>query len=123
MTRVGTLLHSSQCFRLGFTDGLLDQQTDFFVLRFWSNDSVPLQDPARVSVHDKYGMVPGVEQDGVRGLWPNAVQSQQLSPQFFRGPGKHAVKRSAVFVIQKGKECFEISRLLAEISRWTDQVL
>ena len=40
--------------------------------------TVPLQDSPRVSVHYKYGVFARVEQDGIGGLWADAVNRQEL---------------------------------------------
>src|SRR6266700_373621 len=123
MARLGARLQDGQRFRLGFADGLLDQQTNLFVSRLWADDPMPFQHSARIGVDHKYRMVPSVKQDRVSRLRSNAVQRQQLRPELFRRTGEHAIKRSAILLVQKSKKRFDLSRFLAKVSRGPNQLL
>ena len=52
---------------------------------------MPLQNPARVGIHDKNRKLAGVEQDGVGGFRANAMNGQEFVAQLLRSAFEHSV--------------------------------
>src|SRR5579864_9114335 len=54
----------------------LKQLSNFFVIRFLRQDSVPVNDSPGVRIHHERRMISRIEQNRVGGLWANAVQAK-----------------------------------------------
>ncbi len=86
------------------------------------DDSVALQNSARVSIDNKNGMIAAIQQNGVGGFGANAVQRQQLSAQLLRRLREHALQRAAVSLIEILNENLQLARFLAEVSGRAHQI-
>jgi hypothetical protein len=89
---------------------------EFFVGRFGISEMVAFEDAAGIGVHNKDGLLAGVEQDGVSSFRPDAALSEEL---FAKGGGRHGEKMiegATVFFVQEGYKGFESFGFLTEVS-------
>src|SRR5215469_4355694 len=96
MTWIGSGTDDLEQFWFLAADSSFNQRADFFIAGFWSNDSVALQNSARVRVHDKYRMIAGIKENGISRFRPHAVQGQQFGAKFFRGLREHPFQRAGI---------------------------
>src|SRR5271165_189798 len=119
------LLRRGPCFRLATRrrQRFLEQFSYLLVVRFLRQNPVPIEDAARVGIHNKHGMIPRIEENRVRSLRAHPVQAEQLFPQPVGWLSEKLIQRSAVFVVEEGDERLEPLRLLAKVTRGPDQPL
>src|SRR5271165_2402015 len=84
---------------------------------------MPFKNTPRVSVHDKHGMIPGIQQNRVGGLRPDTVKGEELCAEFGCRYGKHPRKRSAKLVIEKSDKRFQPPCFLPEVACGANEFL
>src|SRR5271157_3268847 len=68
-------------------------------------------------------MITGVEQNRVRSLRPNTIESEQFFPEFRCRPCEHPSQRPVITIIEKTDKRFQPLRFLPEIPRRPNQLL
>ncbi|HYA61902.1 MAG TPA: hypothetical protein VED66_01785 [Candidatus Sulfotelmatobacter sp.] len=79
------------------------------------------ENAAGVGIHDKDGMLAGVEKDRVSGLRANAVNGEELLTELGGGRGKKPVKRAPMGAAEKSDEFLHLAGLLAKIAGGADE--
>src|SRR5262249_33079455 len=84
-------------------------------------ESMAFQNAARIGVNHKDGMISGVEQDGVGGLWADAVHAEKLFAELRGGHGEHGLQRATMLFVEKTKKGFQFARFLSKVTRRADE--
>ena len=74
-----------------------------------------------VGIHNKDGVTPCVEQDGIGGFRTNALNGEELLPQHGGGSAEHYGERTAMLFSKKRNECLELAGLLPEVAGGADE--
>jgi len=75
----------------------LEELANFFVGVLRSGELMPLEHAARVGVNYEYRMLAGIEENGVRGLGPDAMHPEELFAQCGGRCAEHPAEGPAVF--------------------------
>src|ERR1700674_2407220 len=68
--------------RDSFAQCLLEQLSNFVIAPYAGNNLVPFQNAPRVGVHNKDGVIAGIQQNGVRGLRPYTIECEEFVAEF-----------------------------------------
>ena len=101
----------------------LEQAADIFVTVRSFGKTMALQDSASVGIHDKDGMLGGVQKNRVCGFRPYAVNSEELFAERERGGAKHSRQGTLVLGPKEIDEGLELFRFLPKVSGRTNQAL
>ena len=82
---------------------------------------MPLEDSARIGIHNENRMLAGVEQDGIGSFRTNAVNSKELFAQDGGWSSKHLAERAVMLRSQKTDKLFQLAGLLSKVARRADQ--
>jgi hypothetical protein len=82
---------------------------------------MPLEDSARIGIHDKNRMIAGIQQDGVGRFRPYPMNGQKLFPHNSGWSLKHFAERPVMLRSQKSDKLFQFAGLLTEVAGRTDQ--
>src|ERR1700677_1086500 len=95
----------------------LEHPANFFVLSLAANPSVPRHDALCISINHEDRVLPGVEQNRVRGLRADSPHSQKLFAELNCRRCEHSPERSAIVRAQELDESLQRPRLLAVVAR------
>ena len=59
-----------------------DRKADYVVRRSFGENLMPSEESFCIGIHDEDGIFAGVQKNGVRGFRANAVEREQLLPEF-----------------------------------------
>src|SRR5260370_18786834 len=82
---------------------------------------MPLEDSARIGIHDENRMIGGIEQAGVGRFRLYPMNGQKLSPHNSGWSLKHFAERPVMLRSQKPDKRFQFAGLMTEIAGRTDQ--
>lgn len=80
---------------------LHEEVSEFRVVKVALNPSQPREEPVGISVDDKTRFFGGVEDDGIRGFRPDAIDGEQFLAQFWECLFKHHVHGAFCQVFNK----------------------
>ena len=100
----------------------LEEMAEVFVTAVRFAQAMTFEQAPRVGVNDEDRMVAGVEQDGVGGFRPDAVDREQLFAQRRGWHAEHFGERAVVLLSEKADECFQFLRFLAEVAGRADEL-
>src|ERR1700757_5361169 len=80
-----------------------------------------LKNAPRVGIHNKDGVIPCVEQDGVGGFRANAVNGQEPLSQLRGGNAEHRREGATMFLSQEHRKFLELARFLPEVAGGADE--
>src|SRR6516164_4824542 len=82
---------------------------------------MPLEDSARIGIHDKNRKLAGVEKDGVGSFRTNAMNGKDLFAKCGGRRLKHFGERAVILRSQKPYKLFQFPGFLPEVAGRTDQ--
>ena len=100
-------------FRLRAESNASKKRADFFIIRLAIGDPVTPENPVRVGIHHEDGMISGIQQDGVGGFRPDAVDGQKFFAQLRSGRLEHALQRTPVLSLQEIERRLSVFSLFA----------
>ena len=83
---------------------------------------MPLEDSARIGIHNENRMLAGIQQDGVRSFRTNAMNGKEFFAQDSGWSVKHFAERAVMLRSQKMHKLFQFAGFLPKVARRTDQV-
>lgn len=100
---------------------LLEEGAKLVVGMFGRGELVTFENAAGVGIDNEGGMTPSIEEDGVGGFRADAMDGEELLPEFFRGCAEHAGEGAAIVFLNEADKRLEFAGLLPEIAGGTDE--